>query len=82
MTNPDQLLKTLVDTSCHLDSYFGVDMGMGDMITYLFVTEEGLGHCLQMDDEWEIQWESNTFKVVTSPNWEYTLVLNKSYRYE
>ncbi|CAH9011831.1 conserved hypothetical protein [Vibrio phage 249E41-1] len=82
MTNPDQLLKTLIDTSCHLDSYFGVDMGMGDLVNYLFVTEEGLGHCLQMDDEWEIQWESNTFKVVSSPNWEYTLVLNKSYRFE
>ena len=82
MTYPDDLLKPLVNTSCHLDSYFGVDMGMGDMVTYLFVTEEGLGHCLQMDDEWEVQWESDSFKVVTSPNWDHTLVLNKSYRYE
>ncbi len=55
MTNLDDLLKTLVNTSCHLDSYFGVDMGMGGMVNYLFVTEEGLGYCMQMDDEWEVQ---------------------------
>ncbi|CAH9013132.1 hypothetical protein VP424E501_P0078 [Vibrio phage 424E50-1] len=82
MTNPDDLLKTLVSTSCQLDANFGIDWGLGDKSSYVLFTKEDFDYALFIDDEHEVQWESDAFKVVTSPNWEYTLVWNKSYLYE
>ncbi|AGG57844.1 hypothetical protein VPBG_00072 [Vibrio phage helene 12B3] len=75
----EQLMKFLVDISVQLDRKLGLDSGDRDMLSYAFV-----GHSdwelLQEDGEAEIIFDNGVFSVMSSPNFDYNAVLNKSYK--
>ncbi|CAM0035523.1 hypothetical protein VPH184E373B_0094 [Vibrio phage 184E37-3b] len=75
----EQLMKFLVDISVQLDRKLGLDSGDRDMLSYVFVSIDEMNYILE-DEESVILYNSVTFKVVTNPNLDATIIYNKSYK--